>query len=266
VQVLLVGDEEGMAETAAEFRVRHLPGVVRNELGTPLVSSIFELARTASDSPLMVYVNADIMLMPEFVATSRLVMGQLERFLIVGQRYDLEVKEAMDFSPGWDDRLSGEVTRLGRIHPPSGSDYFVFPRELYAELPDFAIGRAGWDNWMIYHGVCEPWPVIDATSSIMIVHQDHDYGHLPNGEAHYRLEETRQNAQLGGGMHNMYLLLDAERELVGSQIRRPRPSLVRILRMLERWMHPRVETTSGLRWYLARRLRRWRIAARAAEE
>ena len=30
-------------------------------------------------------------------------------------------------------------------------------------------------------------PVIDASATIPVIHQDHDYSHLPNGQPHYRL-------------------------------------------------------------------------------
>ncbi|HEX7974252.1 MAG TPA: hypothetical protein VF498_07575, partial [Anaerolineales bacterium] len=61
VDVILVGNEHGMAETASEFGVAHLPDVACNEKGTPLVSSIFQLARQASSSPVLAYLNADIL-------------------------------------------------------------------------------------------------------------------------------------------------------------------------------------------------------------
>ena len=48
-EVFLVGEESGMAETAREFGVRHLPNVARNPEGTPLVSSIFSLATAGVD-------------------------------------------------------------------------------------------------------------------------------------------------------------------------------------------------------------------------
>ena len=51
-EVLLVGGEPGLAETAAEFGLPHLPDVRRNAWGTPLVSSIFDLARRRSAAPL----------------------------------------------------------------------------------------------------------------------------------------------------------------------------------------------------------------------
>src|SRR5512145_3128572 len=67
VEVILIGEEEGLAEVAAEYGVRHLTNVERNANGTPLVSSMFALARQYSTSPLLACVNADILLMPDFV-------------------------------------------------------------------------------------------------------------------------------------------------------------------------------------------------------
>ena len=80
VEVILVGDETGMAEVAGEYGLTHLPDVEANEWGTPLVSSIFGLARQASESHLLAYVNADILLMPDFLDVSQQVAAQAERF------------------------------------------------------------------------------------------------------------------------------------------------------------------------------------------
>ena len=77
VEVFLVGEEAGLAEAAAELGVRYLPNVRRNAEGTPLVSSIFDLARQNSNSPLLAYVNADIILLPDFL----LLLGMSQRDL-----------------------------------------------------------------------------------------------------------------------------------------------------------------------------------------
>jgi hypothetical protein len=258
VEVLLIGDEEGVAAAAAGAGVRHLPDVARNEKGTPLVNSIFELAQKNSESLLLAYVNADILLLPDFLAVARAVSRQAEKFLLVGQRWDIDVKAALEFDSGWDDRLRETVGHSGKSHVPAGSDYFVFPRGLFQRIPGFAIGRAGWDNWMIYHGVQQPWPVIDATPSMMVVHQNHDYAHLPDGRAHYKLDETFQNAELGGGMGNMYMVLDAEKEFRDGRIRAPRFRWSRVVRRLERFTFPPNGVQEGLRWAITRRLRRLR--------
>jgi len=194
--------------------VRHLPGVARNSSGTPLVSSIFDLARQNSASPILAYVNADILLMPDFVEGALCAAQQAEKFLLVGQRWDLDVREPLDFPPGWPERLRQRTQGQGKLHRASGSDYFVFPRACFTDMPAFAIGRAGWDNWMIYAGRRNGWPVVDATSSIMIIHQNHDYSHLPGGQPHYKLPETFENVRLAGGKRTIFELRDVNRSLI----------------------------------------------------
>ena len=258
VEVLLVGEEDGMADVAAEFGVRQLPDVKRNAWGTPLVSSIFQLARDASDSPFLAYVNADILLLPEFVHAIRQVASQTSRFLVVGQRWDVEITWPMTFDPGWNVQLEDRVATQGVLHAPAGSDYFIFPRDLFVDMPDFAIGRAGWDNWMIYWALKNGWHAVDATESLTVVHQNHDYSHLPGGRAHYDLEETRINAALGGGMVNMFMTLDTNYELIDGKLRRARLTLPRLLRRLERAFQPQDELDRGLRFIIARKFRRMR--------
>ena len=219
VQVIVIGEEDGLAEAAAELGVLHLPQVARNARGTPLVSSIFELARQASDSPLLTYVNADILLFPDLLQVTQQVQQQAAHFLLVGQRWDLALTQPIDFSAGWQERLLEQVRTSGRLHPRGGSDYFVFPRACFETIPDFAIGRAGWDNWMIFEARQRGWKVVDTSSAITIVHQDHDYAHLPQGQAHYRLPETAENVRLAGGERAIFNLLDADYQLVDGQLR-----------------------------------------------
>ena len=222
VEVILIGEEEGLAEAAASLGVKHLPEVQRNANGTPLVSSMFELARQASDSPLLACVNADILLMPDLLQGAQNALSQSSKFLLVGQRWDLEVLETLEFSPGWPEQLRDRAQRQGRLHRASGSDYFVFPRDCFVNMPAFAIGRAGWDNWMIYSGRAQAWPVIDGTHDIMIVHQNHDYSHLPGGQPHYKLPETFQNIRLAGGRRAIFELSDASHVLIEGRLR-PQP-------------------------------------------
>ena len=233
VRIFLVGDEPGMADFAAETGIQHLTWVACNPLGTPLVSSIFAIARQMSTSPLLAYVNADILLTPQFVEVARQVFSQVKKFLIVGQRYDLSVQEELAFGPGWDLYLLSDLQIRGRLHPPAGSDYFVFPRACFINIPNFAIGRAGWDNWMLYHARTQHYPVIDATSSIIVIHQDHDYSHLPNGQPHYRLPETSENIRLAGGPRTIFTLADANYYLQDAQLIPIRRSLPKLLREIE---------------------------------
>jgi hypothetical protein len=218
VQVILIGEEEGLAETAAEFGVIHLPDVKRNSSHTPLVSSIFDMARRATDSPLMAYINADMLVLPSFLKGARQAAQLSAHYLLVGQRWDLDVRTPLDFGPRWAERLETDLKARGRLHTRGGSDYFIYPRTCFTEIPNFAIGRAGWDNWMIFESRRRGWPCIDATSAIQVIHQDHDYSHLPQGQAHYRLPETFENVRLAGGRRTIFTLIDTDCRLANDQI------------------------------------------------
>ena len=222
VDVILLGEEDGLAEAAKELDVKYIPNVARSESGTPLISSMFQLARENSDSNLLCIINADMLLMPDFVEAAKQAVKLKEKFVLLSQRWDLDVSEPIDFSEGYQDRQSSIVNRQGVLHRPAGSDFFLFPRACYTDVPDFAIGRAGWDNWMIYKARQENWPVIDCTPSVMIVHQNHDYRHLPGGKSALQHPETDENIRLAGGPAAVrYTILDATHRLMDGKLVRP---------------------------------------------
>ncbi|MDP1547923.1 MAG: hypothetical protein Q8L87_18085 [Anaerolineales bacterium] len=244
VEVILLGEEQGLAETAREFGVKHIPNVERNADGVPLISSMFKLARENSNSDLLCIINADMILMPDFVEAAMdsrsLLLGKrqqavgLQNFVLLSQRWDLDVHQPIEFTEGWQDRLRSTVHGQGQLHRPAGSDFFLFPLSTFQEIPDFTIGRAGWDNWMIYKARAENWAVIDCTPSMMIVHQNHDYSHLPDAKPHYDHPDTNENIRLAGGQANIrYTLLDSTHQLVGDKLIRPKLTSARFTRKFE---------------------------------
>lgn len=233
VEIVVLGDDEGVAGKMTELRIRHIPQVVCNEKGTPLISSMIDLARQNSDSPYLCIVNTDIILFPDLLIAMENTATHLERFLIIGQRWDMEVTKELPAGHDKFAQFRDEVFKVGKLHPPMGSDYFLFPRECYQHIPDLAIGRAGWDNWFIFKSRFERWPVIDATQDVTIVHQGHDYRHLPGGQPHYRLPETRENVVRGGGEQTIFTIADAQYDLVNGKMVQKPFSVKRVLREVE---------------------------------
>ncbi len=234
VDVLLIGNETGLAETAKELSVKHIPDVQCNDSGTPLVSSMFQLARENSESDLLCIINADMILFPDFIEAAKQVQKQKTEFVLLSQRWDLDVTQPIEFAEGWERRLRSVVSDQGFLHRPAGSDFFLFPNSCYTDLPPFAIGRAGWDNWMIYKARQEGWAVIDCTPSMMTVHQNHDYSHLPDGKPHYEHPETNENIRLAGGQANIrYTILDSTHQLVNGKLSCPKMTPLRFTRKLE---------------------------------
>ena len=149
VDVILLGEETGLAEAARELNVKHIPNVASNESGTPLISSMFQLARENSNSDLLCIINADMILMPDFVEAARRSRMLRDKYVLLSQRWDYDITSALDFAPGWESQLREAVRKQNQLHRPAGSDFFLFPKSCYTDIQEFTIGRAGWDNWMI---------------------------------------------------------------------------------------------------------------------
>jgi len=225
--VILLGNDEGVAETARELGARHIPDVECNEFGTPLLSSIFAKAEEASSSRLMCYVNADIIFMQDFVEGIKRVVAERPKALMVGRRWNVDIKELMEFGPEWQKSLASLVAREGKLYPYFAIDYFVFPRGGLGKLPPFAIGRPAWDNWVIYRACTSGMAVVDMTKSVMVVHENHDYSHHPQGwKGAMHGEESKRNIGYAGEVAHVYSLLDAPYRLTRKGVaRRKMPPL-----------------------------------------
>src|SRR6266540_4843657 len=242
VEIILLGEEIGLAKNARDLGVKHIPNVKCNDNGTPLISSMFQIARDASQhshSDLLCIINADMILMPDFLeaameSRSLLLRRRQQKFVLLSQRWDLDITQPIEFTEGWQNRLRSTVHHQGQLHRPAGSDFFLFPLSSYFDIPNFTIGRAGWDNWMIYKARKEKWVVIDCTPSVMIVHQNHDYSHLPGGKPHYEHPDTNENIRLAGGQAAIrYTILDSTHRLINGKFARPKMSYLRFMRAVE---------------------------------
>lgn len=238
-EIMLFGDEEGTAEIAAELGLVHISEVTRNTNGTPLASDLFERAQKMAENDLLCYINADIILLEDFLKAVEIV--SLERFLMVGQRVDLDYCDPLDFSSkDWTNRLRKKVEEEGKLHGHTGIDYIVFPRGLYREIPPFALGRTMWDNWLVYKARSLGVQVVDATRMATVIHQNHDYSHHPGLEAGiWKGAEAERNMELAGGLKYEFTIKDATLVLGPGGLEKPK--LTRNL------LYRRIETLQVLR-------------------
>jgi hypothetical protein len=212
VEIILFGSDEGTAETARKFGLRHEPNVDRNEFGSMLVSSVFGKAQAMARYEAMCYVNCDIVLMQDFVEALTRVKEAHREFLMVGRRWDADITEPLKFEQSkWEDGVREFVSRHGKQRGPDWIDYFAFSRGMYgADTPPFAIGRTCWDNWLVWRALEAKKPVVDASEVVLAVHQNHDYSHHPQGVVGaWHGEEAERNAQLAGGWDHLRTSRDA---------------------------------------------------------
>jgi hypothetical protein len=209
VQVVLLGDEEGVGEAARDAGADYVADLARTDRGTPRLDAAFAAADSAARHRLRCFVNADVILFDDLPAAAHRVAGQAERILLVGQTVDV------DQPRGRDDALA-----RGRRRGAAALDYFVFTSGLYNDVPPFAIGRACFDNWLVWRARQDAI-VVDATADVVAAHQPHDYAHVDGGksEAYYG-EEAARNLELAGGKSRLFTLHDASHVLRGGRLHR----------------------------------------------
>jgi hypothetical protein len=198
-EIILFGADPGTAEIAAELGLRHVPNVKCNQWGTPLVSDLFAQAEKLGRGQILCYVNADIILFDDFCAALSQAAGAAGKFLMVGRRIDVDIKDAIDLQPDWATHLRTRARREGKLQIARSIDYFAFSRGLYPAIPPLAIGRFWWDNWLLWKARSLHATIIDASQAALVIHQNHDYSHTtygPSKEEMMASEECILNARL----------------------------------------------------------------------
>lgn len=203
--IILLGDEKGTHEFANEIGVRHIQGVQTNQHGTPLLSSAFELVREATETPYLAYCNCDVILLQEFrnAITKLILAEQFDMFLAIGRRTNLELNRLVDFDSEQErEKLLEQLQQNGEMDSLVCKEYFVFPRQLFTDIPDFAVGRGNWDNWMVHRAKADNIPVVSLSDSVLAIHQKHDHSHSGGRLGSYVTgSEAKNNQRLAGGRH-----------------------------------------------------------------
>jgi|SRR5882724_1474369 len=210
VEILLFGDDAGAAEVCAELGLRHVPFVRKNRYGTKYLASIYDQAQGLARHDLLCHVNCDILVLEDFPRAVERAARASEPFLLAGRRWDVDIREPLRFEhPGWQNEVRNLAIHTNRQRPSQWIDYFVFRRGLfYKQIPEFVIGRPGWDNWLLWFARNSGARLIDASAVVRAVHQNHDYGYHPEGEKGvWEGEEAQENYALLQG-HRRYRTLD----------------------------------------------------------
>ncbi|MCX6874477.1 MAG: hypothetical protein NTW21_11840 [Verrucomicrobia bacterium] len=209
-EIMLLGNEDGVGEIARELDLGWIPEIACTPFGTPLLGDGFRKVRALAKFPLLVYVNCDIMFTQSLIDAIRGV--DHAKFLAVGRRTNIDLDTSVAPAEMRDRGFGLRLAAAGKLETPFAIDYFIFPAcaEL-CEIPGFAVGRPGWDNWMIYNALAHRLPVIDATARITALHQNHHYQHVPMQRGMtWEGPEADHNRVLAGSRERLkFSLLDA---------------------------------------------------------
>jgi hypothetical protein len=214
VEVILFGDDGGAAEVCAELRLVHHRDVQRHESGAKQLDYIFRRAGEIARHNYLCYSNCDIVLMEDFWKAFEKVRAWRERFLLVSQRWDMDIASPIDFGDGWELRLREAALEHGMRQNEYWIDFFLFCKGLYTEMPQLIVGHCYWDNWMIWKALDRGVSVVDASRFVVPVHQNHGYN-TQFGRVKGVTSDplSQRNLELAGGLSKVRTIRSATHRL-----------------------------------------------------
>ncbi len=156
------------------WRVEEAP---RLKSGVPVLKSMFQLVLEKYPSPFVGFANADNIFGPSLLHTlhqlgtnnESLVHSRMS--LVVGRRKNLPENKVpnIDTSSQFVDNVGPRV----RTFRENAQDYFIVSRRsgyCWKSVPNFVVGRVGFDNWLVVKAQMWNISLIDATNTINDVH------------------------------------------------------------------------------------------------
>jgi hypothetical protein len=222
-EIILFGNDEGTAGICQELNLKHIPDIACNEYGAPLLDQMFQIAQKSASNNLLCYINADIIVLSDFMEAVKIVKKKFAKFLMVGRIWRCNIENVWDFSKqDWEISLRNYVLKNGAQAPPPGnSDFYLFNRDLWNSLLPLAIGRGGWDSWLIYKARKLNACVIDASEFLMAVHQNHDRATYKYSLKIFREEHNKNYEIIGKRLCFSFSLMDATHLLTPDGLKKP---------------------------------------------
>ena len=202
-----INGELDMTRFAKNHGWEVLPVPATSRAGVPILRHMFLDAQKRCNSTFYGYANGDILFTDGLVDTLQTILSSLDRMkqvLIVGRRTNFKL------TPHQEITTLEEVAKFGKkgeLFSTNAQDYFISTRDGYpwATIPDFVVGRVGYDNWLVVTALVRRMYTIDTTKTLLAFHQtgtDGNYaGHRkkPKGDTYinYGLAGKKFDYSLG---------------------------------------------------------------------
>lgn len=151
----------------------------------PILKYMFIDAINKYNSSFYCYSNSDILFTDGIIATLRYLqkanLDLNKPLMIVGKRTN--VQNVTDEEGSSQEKIKQMVRQRGALFRDDAEDYFIttskFPWE---NIPEFVVGVLGYDNWLVHYTRQNDFQLVDATNTILAVHQSTDRGNYEGHE------------------------------------------------------------------------------------
>ena len=179
-------NEVGIKEACQGYsNVKMIPGVKRaRELGfsnqSPIVRDMIAKALPLVKTPMIALINSDIVLLPNFAERIERILKKygLDIFM-VGTRRDIELNTLINSAESYKQVLKEDREMYDES---TSSDIFIASkftwRKIIHEMPEFILGRYGWDNWLHTIAEIKDYRRFNCTKALTTLHCEHDHRHI----------------------------------------------------------------------------------------
>ncbi len=186
VDILLLGNEDGIAKAARQLNCKHIEDIEYNQYGTPLVDSIFKKIRSYSKdikNAVCCYINTDIITFDQFLTNiyrfidnkgcNHFNIPTEVPYLLVGCRWDVDDVPEINFdNENWDITITQFAKQNGNTHGCWGIDYFIYSPDTFKFIYPFALGKFVWDRWLVGNVFRRDSITVDLTKTNFVIHQN----------------------------------------------------------------------------------------------
>ena len=153
--------------------------------GIPVLKYMYQDVMAAFNTTFYAYCNGDILFTDNLVDTLISLTKSIDIHkpsMIIGKRTNVDNVTEIEAS-NWGN-LSAIAKSRGKLFTGYAEDYFITPRSYpWKDIAEVVIGRRAYDNWLVFYSRKQKHTVIDATQTLLAVHQTTKAGNF-EGHGH----------------------------------------------------------------------------------
>jgi hypothetical protein len=175
---------------------------------SPIVPDLIAKALPVIDTVMVAYINSDIIITENFVEKiQRMVDKYGYDIFVVGSRNEIDLKEYANTPKTYKKVLE---QKREAYDDSTSSDIFIASkfnwRKVISEMPEFILGRWGWDNYLHMMGEVHKLKKYNCSDALPILHCKHGFHHIFLQEKKHEREapSSRYNLALWEKTRGMY--------------------------------------------------------------
>lgn len=195
IQPVVFTNETSLAEKAIEMGWGALP-VRKAGRGVPILKYMYQDVKEIYRSPFYAFANGDILFTDSLIKSLKKILNSTKiskdnPLMIVGRRTNVQEVTSQEANT-WTNVIKTAKTR-GKVYTEWAEDYFITSADYpWKDIPEVVIGRRAYDNWLVTNARKQKHVTIDATETLLALHQTTRAGNMeghkaPNSEYNHNL-------------------------------------------------------------------------------